>query len=136
MTSADAECSDPSSNHMQGTISFSLLLFAINKALLLIYPRNIISNIIMIFNINSTRGQTRFLTCVARVTCLVLIIHCLAVNVLQNECVVVNRHLIVISSHNMYVTISRLSPVFWDAIYFRALHPSKTIIKVVRSGQS
>ena len=34
-------------------------------------PRNIISNIIMIFNINSTRGQTRFLTCVARVTCLV-----------------------------------------------------------------
>ena len=32
----------------------------------------------MIFNINSTRGQTRFLTCVARVTCLVLIMfsHC------------------------------------------------------------
>ena len=27
----------------------------------------------MIFNISSTRGQTRFLTCVARVTCLVLI---------------------------------------------------------------
>ena len=27
----------------------------------------------MIFNIKSTRGQTRFLTCVARVTCLVLI---------------------------------------------------------------
>ena len=25
----------------------------------------------MMFNINSTRGQTRFLTCVARVTCLV-----------------------------------------------------------------
>ena len=25
----------------------------------------------MIFNINSARGQTRFLTCVARVTCLV-----------------------------------------------------------------
>ena len=25
----------------------------------------------MIFNINSTRGQTRFLTCVARVTCLI-----------------------------------------------------------------
>ena len=25
----------------------------------------------MIFNINSTRGQARFLTCVARVTCLV-----------------------------------------------------------------
>ena len=25
----------------------------------------------MIFNINSTRGQNRFLTCVARVTCLV-----------------------------------------------------------------
>ena len=25
----------------------------------------------MIFNVNSTRGQTRFLTCVARVTCLV-----------------------------------------------------------------
>ena len=38
----------------------------------LINPRNIISNIIMIFNINSTRGQTRFLTCVARVTCLEL----------------------------------------------------------------
>ena len=32
-------------------------------------PRNIISNIIMIFNINSTRGQTRFNTCVD--TCLV-----------------------------------------------------------------
>ena len=29
----------------------------------------------MIFNINSTRGQTRFLTCVARVTCLVLIMY-------------------------------------------------------------
>ena len=27
----------------------------------------------MIFNVNSTRGQTRFLTCVARVTCLVII---------------------------------------------------------------
>ena len=39
--------------------------------LLLINPRNIISNIIMIFNINSSRGQMRFLTCVARVTCLV-----------------------------------------------------------------
>ena len=26
----------------------------------------------MILNINSTRGQTRFLTCVARVTCLVI----------------------------------------------------------------
>ena len=46
------KCRDPSSNPMQGTISFSFLLFAINKA------RNIISNIIMIFNINSTRGQT------------------------------------------------------------------------------
>ena len=34
--------------------------------LTLINLRNIISNIIMIFNINSTRGQTRFLTCVAR----------------------------------------------------------------------
>ena len=45
---------------------FSLLLFEIHKA------RNIICNIIMIFNINSTRGQMRFLTCVARVTCLVL----------------------------------------------------------------
>ena len=55
-----------------GNNVFSLLLSAINKALLLINPRNIISNIIMIFNINSTRGQTRFLTCVARVTCLVL----------------------------------------------------------------
>ena len=33
--------------------------------------RNIISNMIMIFNINSTRGQTRFLASVARVTCLV-----------------------------------------------------------------
>ena len=32
MTSEVAECSDPSSNPMQGTISFSLLLFAINKA--------------------------------------------------------------------------------------------------------
>ena len=53
---------------MRGTIFFSLLLFAINKAYF--YPRNIISNIIMIFNINSTRGQTLVLTCVARVTCL------------------------------------------------------------------
>ena len=60
MTSEVAEFRDPSSNPMQGTISFSLLLCA--------NPRNIISNIIMIFNINSTRGQTRFLTCVARVT--------------------------------------------------------------------
>ena len=32
MTSAVAECRDPSSNPMQGTIPFSLLLFAINKA--------------------------------------------------------------------------------------------------------
>ena len=29
----------------------------------------------MIFNINSTRGQTRFLTCLARVTCLVYLKH-------------------------------------------------------------
>ena len=29
----------------------------------------------MIFNINSTRGQTRFLMCVARVTCLVYIMY-------------------------------------------------------------
>ena len=59
---------------MQGTmVFFPLLLFAILKqGLLLLNPRNIISNIIMIFNINSTRGQTRFLTCVARVTCLVI----------------------------------------------------------------
>ena len=28
----------------------------------------------MIFSINSTRGQMRFLTCVARVTCLVSVI--------------------------------------------------------------
>ena len=42
-----------------------------SNTVLLINPRNIIGNIIMIFNINSTRGQTRFLTCVARVTCLV-----------------------------------------------------------------
>ena len=54
----------------QGFFS-SFLLFAIKQGLLLINPRNIICNIIMIFNINSTRGQTRFLTCVARVTCLV-----------------------------------------------------------------
>ena len=68
MTSEVAECRDPRSNPMQGTISFSLLLFAINKAYsCLINPRNIISNTIIIFNINSTRGQTRFLTC-----CLVL----------------------------------------------------------------
>ena len=32
MTSEVAEYRDPSSNPMQGTISFSLLLFAINKA--------------------------------------------------------------------------------------------------------
>ena len=32
MTSAVVECRDPSSNPMQGAISFSLLLFAINKA--------------------------------------------------------------------------------------------------------
>ena len=75
MMSTVAECRDPSSNPVQGTISFSLLLFAINKAYsVLINPRNIISNMIMIFNINSTRGQTRFLTCVARVTCLVILI--------------------------------------------------------------
>ena len=43
---------------MQGTIFFSFLLFAINKAYFLLNPRNIISNIIIIFNINSTRGHT------------------------------------------------------------------------------
>ena len=46
--------------------------YCLRFGLLLINPRNIISNIILIFNINSTRGQTRFLTCVARVTCLCL----------------------------------------------------------------
>ena len=35
----------------------------------------------MIFNINSTRGQTRFLTCVARVTCLVIITDVLTENI-------------------------------------------------------
>ena len=54
---------------------FSLLLSVINKAYFYKNPRNIISNIIMIFSINSTRGQTRFLTCVARVTCLVILNH-------------------------------------------------------------
>ena len=66
MTLAVAECRDPSSNPMQRTLYVSLLLFAINKAHSLVNPRNIISNIIMIFNINSTIGQTRFLTCVMR----------------------------------------------------------------------
>ena len=51
-----AECNDHGSNPVKGTIFFfSFLLFA---GLLLINPRNIISNIIMIFNINSTRGHT------------------------------------------------------------------------------
>ena len=59
---------------MQGPIFVSLLLFAIKQGLLLLNPRHIISNIIMIFNINSTRGQTRFLMCVARETGLVQII--------------------------------------------------------------
>ena len=59
--------------HPGNNVFCSLLLFAINKAYSrLINPRNIISNIIVIFNINSTRGHTRFLMCVARVTCLVI----------------------------------------------------------------
>ena len=59
-------------------IRIAILVYRVSQCLDLqfaydgiINPRNIISNIIMIFNINSTRGQTRFLTCVARVTCLV-----------------------------------------------------------------
>ena len=56
---------------MQGTMGFFTFIVCDYQGLLLINPRNIISNIIMIFNINSTRGQTRFLACVARVTCLV-----------------------------------------------------------------
>ena len=68
-----AECSDHGSNLVQRTIFCSFYCLRLTS-LLLINPRNIISNIIMIFNINSTRGQTRFLTCVARVTCLVILI--------------------------------------------------------------
>ena len=68
-----AECSDHGSNPVQGTIFFYLYCLRLTR-LTFNKPRNIICNIIMIFNINSTRGQTRFLTCVARVTCLVGII--------------------------------------------------------------
>ena len=39
----------------------------------------------MIFNSNSTRGQTRFLTCVARVTCLVVLIRSLLTQLSENE---------------------------------------------------
>ena len=41
-----------------GTFCLPLLLFAINKAYFLINPRNIISNTIMLLNINATRGPT------------------------------------------------------------------------------
>ena len=60
-------------NPCGGNNIFFTVIVCDYQGLLLINPRNIISNIIMIFNINSTRGQTRFLTCVARVTCLVVI---------------------------------------------------------------
>ena len=43
--------------------------------------------IVMIFNINSTRRQTRFLTCVARVTCLVYII---VPNIRKNDFIISN----------------------------------------------
>ena len=33
----------------------------------------------MICNINSTRGQTRFLACVARVTCIVVVIRVMVI---------------------------------------------------------
>ena len=59
--------------HTGNTIFFTFIV-SDQQGLLLINPRNIIGNIIMIFNINSNRGQTRFLTCVARVTCLVIVI--------------------------------------------------------------
>ena len=38
------------------TFFLTLLLFAINKDYFLINPRNIISNIIMLLNINATRA--------------------------------------------------------------------------------
>ena len=56
-----AECNDYGSNPVQGTIFFVIFIVCDLQGLLLINPRNIISNIIIIFNTNSTRGQTRFL---------------------------------------------------------------------------
>ena len=52
-----AECNDHGSNPVQGTI-FCFHFYCLRLTRLLINPRNIISNIIMIFNINSTRGHT------------------------------------------------------------------------------
>ena len=53
-----AECNDHGSNPVQGTIfCFHFYCLRLTR-LTFINPRNIISNIIMIFNINSTRGHT------------------------------------------------------------------------------
>ena len=72
-----------------------------SQDLLLINPRNIISNTITIFIINLTRGQMRFLTCVARVTCLVQ----------HNECNTKHQKIFMLCIHgfaniNQYLSVA------------------------------
>ena len=52
-------------------------------------------------NLNGSRCEA---TSAAMAWCTINV-HCLAVNVLQNDCVVVNMHLLVICSHNILVCI-------------------------------
>ena len=101
MTSVVAECRDPTHSEFKpyaGNNIFFTFIVCDYQGLLLINPRNIISNIIMIFNINSTGGQTRFLTCVARVTsfCLVHIISHLLISILSCK----------LKIRNQFITIS------------------------------
>ena len=71
----------------------------------------------MIFNINSTRGQTRFLTCVARVTCLVQ----------QNPC----RTTTLTNDHPSHTTTFRVT----DSAFCLYTNPSRATIPLIRPHQ-
>ena len=78
----------------------------------------------MIFNINSTRGQTRFLTCVARVMCLVL--HksaCLSVGVRKLQVAILAR-----SSREMSLT-DRVLPRYIMSRVRVSVRPSNIFIR-------
>ena len=88
----------------------------------------------MIFNINSTRGQTRFLTCVARVTCLMYIL-LKSVGVRKRQVTILAK-----SSREMSVTVRIVGQYILSRVrvsvrpcnfFIREIHPKPRVNLVV-----
>ena len=73
----------------------------------------------MIFNINSTRGEMRFLTCVARVTCLVSVISHIA-KIIEREI-----------KHQMCIYLERNALITVDQLAYREGHNTQTALHKV-----